>query len=740
MQVYASKNNRNMATNWEKVKEELTCAICQDLLNDPKILPCLHSFCTGCLKRELECPLCRGKVALSTPRAVEELPSHFSAVRLVEIVSLQEQASSKKVTPICQSCEEEQATSCCNECAIFLCNFCEKAHRKVKATRDHEICSLDDMKKTSGQIPSILPEKIEMCPVHPTKPLELYCRCEEMLICRDCIIKKHKDHDYDVISDVIDVEKKILQEALPGIQQLIDEVEGAINGVKSKRQDVKNRKEENLHRLDDAFNTLHTALDERKRQLQQQITQDTEGKDNGLGVQEDEMCFLLSQLKSCWSFINDKLQRGVSKDVLAMKRSMLERRDKLKEMESKTKLNPVSQEHSLINVKGTEKIIHQIRLFCNVQECCTVVDLKDIVPIGKKNCFTLQLKDFLGNDICNSKELDILVQYDNKDRVTEVATIREIGSGSYEASYVRKFGGSHTVSVQVGGEPVPGSPFKVTTTLRDYTKIEVQNCQLITQYGGKKFQCPYDITTTTNDDVVMVDYTNKDVVILNKDMKLIRSFGQGSGDSKLNNPVGVAVGHNVIAVSEYDDHVVKKFTLQGDYLSKFGSCGSGDGQFTNPQGLTFNSKGLLYVVDRSNYRIQLFDNNNKFLFKFGSEGFNPGQFQDPCYIALDSSDQVYVTDYDSSGGIIVFNEDGHFIKKINCNNPLAFCLTPDDYIITDPGNTLTVFSPTHQMIIKFGSYGSQRGQFNNILGIAVNSVGTIFVTEEDNHRLQVITT
>ena len=281
---------------------------------------------------------------------------------------------------------------------------------------------------------------------------------------------------------------------------------------------------------------------------------------------------------------------------------------------------------------------------------------------------------------------------------------------------------------------------RVTTTLRDYTKLEVQNCQLITQYGGKKFQWPLGVTTTTNDDVVVVDNDNKDVVILNKDMKLIGSFGQGSGDSKLNHPLGVAVGHNVIAVSEYSDHVVKKFTLQGDYLSKFGSCGSGDGQFTNPQGLTFNSKGLLYVVDRSNYRIQLFDNNNKFLFKFGSEGFNPGQFQDPCYIALDSSDQVYVTDNDSSGGIIVFSEDGHFIKKINCNEPHSICLTPDDYIITNDDDTLTVFSPTHQLITKFGTYGSQRGQFNNILGIAVNSVGTIFVTEEDNHRLQVITT
>ena len=280
--------------------------------------------------------------------------------------------------------------------------------------------------------------------------------------------------------------------------------------------------------------------------------------------------------------------------------------------------------------------------------------------------------------------------------------------------------------------------FRVTTALRDYTKIDVQNCQLIT---GKRFQCPRDITTTTNDDVVMVDWTNNEVVVFDNNMKLIRSFGQGSGDSKLNNPLGVAVGHNVIAVSEYDDHVVKKFTLQGDYLSKFGSCGSGDGQFNNPLGLTFNSKGLLYVVDNRNCRVQVFD-NNQFLFKFGSKESNPGQFRSLCYIALDSSDQVYVTDINSTGGIIVFSEDGHFIKKINCNNPYPICLTPDDYIITTDGtcNALTVFSPTHQLITKFGTYGSQRGQFNTIYGIAVNSVGTIFATEFVNQRLQVITT
>ena len=467
-----------MATNWEKVKEELTCAICQDLLNDPKILPCLHSFCTGCLKewlgrlpyldtskRELECPLCRGKVALTTPRAVEELPSHFSAVRLVEIVRLQQQVSSKKVTPICRSCDEgELAVSYCNECATFLCEFCETAHRRLRSTSGHKVCSMDELKKGSAtDIPSILPEKVEMCPVHPTKPLELYCRCEEVLICRDCIIKKHKDHDYDVISDVVDGEKKILKEALPGIQQLIDEVEGAINGVKSKRQDVKNRKEENFHRLNDAFHTLHAALDERKRQLQQLITQDTEGNDKGLAVQEDELCFLLSQLKSCWCFITDKLKRGVNKDVLAMKRSMLERRDKLKETKSKTKLNPIMKEQVPINLKGIDNVVHiisKLGSFCEAQKCYTS-GLKGILPFTcKKNSFTIQLKDPLGNDICNSKELDVIVQYYNKGQITEAATIREIGGGSYVASYICKFGGSHTVSIQVGGERIPGSPFK----------------------------------------------------------------------------------------------------------------------------------------------------------------------------------------------------------------------------------------------------------------------------------------
>ena len=68
----------------------------------------------------------------------------------------------------------------------------------------------------------------------------------------------------------------------------------------------------------------------------------------------------MSQLKSCHSFIDDKVQRGVNEDVLAMKRSMLERRDKLRELKSKTKLCPVVKFPVALNLKDMDETVKLI--------------------------------------------------------------------------------------------------------------------------------------------------------------------------------------------------------------------------------------------------------------------------------------------------------------------------------------------------------------------------------------------
>ena len=139
-------------------------------------------------------------------------------------------------------------------------------------------------------------------------------------------------------------------------------MENAVIRVQGRRRDEKNKEEESLRNLEDAFNALHAALDNRKQQLREKITKDSKEKDKGLQVQEDELCFLLGQLKSCHSFIDDKVQRGVNQDVLAMKRSMLERRDKLRELKSKTNLCPVGNFPLAVTLKGLDGMIKLISL------------------------------------------------------------------------------------------------------------------------------------------------------------------------------------------------------------------------------------------------------------------------------------------------------------------------------------------------------------------------------------------
>jgi len=279
---------------------------------------------------------------------------------------------------------------------------------------------------------------------------------------------------------------------------------------------------------------------------------------------------------------------------------------------------------------------------------------------------------------------------------------------------------------------------RVTVTLRDYNKMRQQDCSVVTYYGGNKFGCLTDVAIGINDEVVIVDNTNKCVIVLDCNMTLLSVIGQGSGDSRLVNPIGVAVSKDgIIAVSDWGSHQVKKYSLQGKLLSVIGNkSGNNNGQFDAPRGLVFGSNKMLYIVDRGNHRIQVFE-DDKFAFTFGSEGSNPGQFQYPIRIAIDTENKVLVSDYDV-GHISLFSHTGSFISRVTCGRPWSITVSPDGYIITDCDDKITIWSPAHQLVHQFGKKGSQQGEFDDIRGIAMNSAGTIYVAEYDNKRLQII--
>ena len=275
---------------------------------------------------------------------------------------------------------------------------------------------------------------------------------------------------------------------------------------------------------------------------------------------------------------------------------------------------------------------------------------------------------------------------------------------------------------------------------RDYNKMTEQDCsQVVRRFGGNEFGYLTDIVIAPTGEVVVLDCGNHHIIVFDDKLKLLKLIGQGSGNSGLVRPDGVAVTDNVIAVSDWSSDQVKKYSLQGELLSVIGCHGDKNGQFNQPRGLAFNINKL-YVVDGYNHRVQVFQQDDQFAFSFGNRGNNPGQFRFPVRIAIGSNNNVLVTDRNANR-IHLFTYDGQFIQTINSNKPRAITISPTGYLITSHAgydNKIRIWSPTYQLINQFGRKGSKQGEFHGIRGMTIDSSGTMYVAESDNARLQVI--
>jgi DNA-binding beta-propeller fold protein YncE len=101
-----------------------------------------------------------------------------------------------------------------------------------------------------------------------------------------------------------------------------------------------------------------------------------------------------------------------------------------------------------------------------------------------------------------------------------------------------------------------------------------------------------------------------------------------------NGTIFVAEGHGA------GNNRVIKFDKNGKYIKEWGKLGTGPGDFDQPHGLAFDSKGLLYVGDRNNNRVQVFTQDGKFVKEYL-------QFSRPSGVYIDKKDNLYVADSES---------------------------------------------------------------------------------------------
>ena len=153
------------------------------------------------------------------------------------------------------------------------------------------------------------------------------------------------------------------------------------------------------------------------------------------------------------------------------------------------------------------------------------------------------------------------------------------------------------------------------------------------------------------------------VVIFDPQGKFLRSWGKGV----FSNPHGIRIDkHDHVWVTDTGHHLVMEFTTEGKLLRTLGTKGkAGDtpDAFNRPTDVAFLPNGDFFVTDGyGNSRVVKFSHDGKYLLEWGKRGTGPGEFDLPHIVVTDSRGNVYVSDRENNR-IQIFDSNGKFLRQ-----------------------------------------------------------------------------
>jgi hypothetical protein len=190
-----------------------------------------------------------------------------------------------------------------------------------------------------------------------------------------------------------------------------------------------------------------------------------------------------------------------------------------------------------------------------------------------------------------------------------------------------------------------------------------------------------------------------------------------------------------------------------------------DGYFNGPTDIAWDSKDNMYISDGyQNSRVAKLDKHGDWIKSWGARGREPGQFSLPHNIGVDRADNVYVADRNNRR-IQVFDSEGTWLRNITMvapydkkrhptlgNTPAnlpdeaqawTICITntPTQYLYTSDDNPGRIYKMglDGKMLGYLGESGHEIGQFNWTHALACPSENTLFVADMNNWRVQKLT-
>lgn len=201
--------------------------------------------------------------------------------------------------------------------------------------------------------------------------------------------------------------------------------------------------------------------------------------------------------------------------------------------------------------------------------------------------------------------------------------------------------------------------------------------KLIRSFGAGLLVYPHGIAVDRDDNVWVTDGQGAggkghQVLKFSPEGELLLTLGKpgvaGSGNDEFNQPADVLVAPNGdVFVADghapgYFNARIVKFSKDGKFIKSWGRRGSGRGEFEGAHCLAMDSRGRLFVGDRTNNRIEIFDQDGDFIAEWK-------QFGRPSGIYIDKNDVLYVADSESIDSVVTWMGPFDILPKGYGYNP-----------------------------------------------------------------------
>ncbi|KAJ8321325.1 hypothetical protein KUTeg_001183 [Tegillarca granosa] len=355
------------------LEDFLTCSICLEIFKEPKILPCLHTFCLSCLSKLvnssssniLRCPKCRNETPLPE-KGTLGLTTNFYIVNLTEVVQTKDSGHNSTSCSFCiLKGDNTPAFFKCLDCRDLLCKTCSDRHTLTRLTINHRIVDLSEIRKGKYD-DQIRSSQGILCSVHKEEKFQYFCATCDQPVCRDCVLLSHKLHECMTVEDA-------LKSRIGKIRVLMKEVEGCLKNHKAD-EEILNKQLKELRTEESQLHSLANKLADlvvekilwQRKEVKEKITQCLMKKKEEALEKIQKRTNTTNNLKESLEFCKSILQNGKDVEILYLEELLRKRLTELQSIPRHPKENAPSRTTATLKLASTVEGNQKIFLFSEI--------------------------------------------------------------------------------------------------------------------------------------------------------------------------------------------------------------------------------------------------------------------------------------------------------------------------------------------------------------------------------------